>query len=220
MLIHKQIIQIMKEVEPVAKKHTAKTGAQSGYKFRGIDDLYEALQAIMAKNGVYSVPEVLEDRSEERVTRNGATMIYRILKIKYTFYAEDGSSVSSVVIGEGMDSGDKASNKAMSVAHKYCFLQVFCIPTVDPKDPEHDNFDQDKGEGIVPRESSFAERLYCSDVLEHKQALYQILNALQIHDNALMKFVSTQAMNNNIKIKDLELFAQKIIEEKTHASKA
>ncbi len=37
-----------------------------------------------------------------------------------------------------MDSGDKASNKAMSVAHKYAFLQVFCIPTKDDKDPEVD----------------------------------------------------------------------------------
>ena len=29
-----------------------------------------------------------------------------------------------------MDSGDKATNKAMSAAYKYMALQVFCIPTV------------------------------------------------------------------------------------------
>ncbi|MFS0844210.1 MAG: ERF family protein [Roseburia hominis] len=28
-----------------------------------------------------------------------------------------------------MDSGDKATNKAMSVAFKYACFQVFCIPT-------------------------------------------------------------------------------------------
>ena len=43
------------------------------------------------------------------------------------------------VIGEGMDSGDKASNKAMSVAHKYAIMQLLSIPTEDAKDPENDN---------------------------------------------------------------------------------
>jgi hypothetical protein len=27
----------------------------------------------------------------------------------------------------------------MSVAHKYALLQVFCIPTDEPKDPEHES---------------------------------------------------------------------------------
>ena len=56
--------------------------------------------------------------------------------MKYTFYAEDGSSVSAVVQGEGMDSADKSSNKAMSVAFKYACFQVLCIPTEEMKDPD------------------------------------------------------------------------------------
>jgi hypothetical protein len=38
-----------------------------------------------------------------------------------------------------MDSGDKATNKAMSVAHKYALIQVFAIPTADDKDPENES---------------------------------------------------------------------------------
>ncbi len=38
-----------------------------------------------------------------------------------------------------MDSGDKASNKALSIAMKYALLQVFCIPTEDAKDPDADS---------------------------------------------------------------------------------
>lgn len=30
-----------------------------------------------------------------------------------------------------MDSGDKATNKAMSIAYKYAAFQAFCIPTED-----------------------------------------------------------------------------------------
>ena len=35
-----------------------------------------------------------------------------------------------------MDSGDKATNKAMSIAFKYACFQVFCIPTEEMADPD------------------------------------------------------------------------------------
>lgn len=109
---------------------------QQGFKFRGIDDVYNELHDILARHRIFTIPEVLEDRTEERTTRNGSALIYRILTIKYTFFADDGSNVSCIVIGEGMDSGDKASNKAMSIAHKYALFQTFLIPTEEEKDPD------------------------------------------------------------------------------------
>jgi len=56
--------------------------------------------------------------------------------MRYRFIAEDGSHVETDAEGEGMDSGDKSSNKAMAVAHKYALLQAFCIPTKDLDDPD------------------------------------------------------------------------------------
>jgi len=47
--------------------------------------------------------------------------------------------VNTEVIGEGMDSGDKASNKALSVGQKYAILQAFLVPTIEPKDPENED---------------------------------------------------------------------------------
>lgn len=134
--IYGQMIKVMADVDPIAKD---KQG--HGYKFRGIDDVYAALQAILAKHGVFTTSEILSDRSEERTSKQGNATIYRVLKIRYTFWADDGSSVTSEVMGEGMDTSDKASNKAMSVAHKYALLQAFSIPTVDPKDPENEDHD-------------------------------------------------------------------------------
>jgi hypothetical protein len=63
-------------------------------------------------------------------------MIYEIQKLKFTFWAEDGSSVSSIVFGEALDMGDKAGNKCMSIALKYALLQTFMIPTEDMQDPD------------------------------------------------------------------------------------
>lgn len=133
MKIYQAIAKIMGEVEPISKSR--KNEAQ-GYKFRGIDDTYSALQLILSRNGVFTVPEVIDDRTEDRLTSRGNAIIYRVFRMKYKFFADDGSCVEAVVVGEGMDTGDKASNKAMSVAHKYALLQVFMIPTEEAKDPE------------------------------------------------------------------------------------
>lgn len=107
-----------------------------GYAFRGIDDFYNAMQIPLSECGVFFVPEVLESSIIERATKSGGTLIYTTLKVAYTFYAKDGSSVRTVVIGEAMDSGDKSSNKAMSAALKYALMQVFCIPTEEDNDAD------------------------------------------------------------------------------------
>ena len=106
--------------------------------YRGVDAVMNALNPVLTANHVFCVPEVLEQHREERQTRNGGNLIYSILKMCYTLYAEDGSSVSATVIGEGMDSADKSSNKAMSVAYKYAMFQIFSIPTEEMADPDAD----------------------------------------------------------------------------------
>ena len=125
--------QAMREIGAIGKDSR---NQQQGFMYRGIDAVYNALNPVMAKLGLFLCPEVLEQTREERVNKNGTTLLYSILKIKYPLYAPDGSSVSCVVLGEGMDSGDKASNKAMSVAMKYAAFQLFMIPTEEMVDPD------------------------------------------------------------------------------------
>lgn len=133
MNIFESINKTMEDVGAIGKNSK---NPQQGFMYRGVDAVMNALNPAMIKNGIFVVPTVLEQTREERTTAKGGLLIYSICKIKYTFYAQDGSFVESVVIGEGMDSGDKATNKAMSVAFKYACFQVFCIPTEEMKDPD------------------------------------------------------------------------------------
>lgn len=142
----------MREIGAVGKDSVNQT---QGFKYRGIDAVYNALNPVMAKYGLFIVPEILEQNREERTTvkkvwdndtksriDKASTLIWSILKIRFTMYAPDGSSVSAVVIGEGMDTGDKATNKAMSIALKYAAFQMFMIPTeettIDPDSESHE----------------------------------------------------------------------------------
>lgn len=135
-LIFGKMAAMMKDVEKIKKD---RDNPAQHYKFRGIDDVYNSLHDIFAKHGVFTVPVVIDAKHEERKSKSGGVLIYRIYTIKYVFYAEDGSNIEAVVMGEGMDSGDKAGNKALSVAHKYALLQMLMIPTDDPKDSEVDS---------------------------------------------------------------------------------
>jgi hypothetical protein len=51
--------------------------------------------------------------------------------------AEDGSKHTARTFGEAMDSGDKATNKAMSAAYKYMAFQTFAIPTEGDNDADN-----------------------------------------------------------------------------------
>lgn len=125
-MIYGAICGVMESIGAVGKNDVNK---QQGFKYRSIEAVMNALNPALVKNNIFCTPEVLEQHREERTTAKGATLIYSVCRIRYRFYAVDGSFVDAVVVGEGMDSGDKATNKAMAAAFKYACFQTFCIPT-------------------------------------------------------------------------------------------
>lgn len=133
--IHEAMAAIMADCPAISK---SQKNQQQGFMYRGVDVVMNVLQPLMIKHKVFVAPEVLDCTREERTTQRGGNLIYTTLKVRYTFYCDDGSSVSAIVQGEGMDSADKSSNKAMSVAFKYACFQVFCIPTEEMIDPDSD----------------------------------------------------------------------------------
>lgn len=135
--IYEAICGVMEDIGAVGKNDVNK---QQGFRYRGIDAVMNALSPAMNKHKVFCVPTVLEHTREERQTAKGTQLLYSICKIQFRFYTTDGSFVEAVTVGEGMDSGDKATNKAMAIAFKYACFQTFCIPTEElMDDPERDS---------------------------------------------------------------------------------
>lgn len=132
-LINAKMNSLMGDIDAIKKDQT---NEQQKFKYRGIDDLYNALHGLFAKHGIFCTTEVLGQERQERTTRSGGVLAFTKLHLRYHFHAEDGTSIATEVIGEGMDSGDKSSNKAMAVGHKYALLQAFLIPTDEVKDPD------------------------------------------------------------------------------------
>lgn len=110
---------------------------QQHYKFRGIDDVYNALAPILAKHKLVILPRMLARESVERQTQKGGTLFYTTVDAEFDFVsAHDGTKHTVRTFGEAMDSADKSTNKAMSAAYKYAAFQTFCIPTEGDNDAD------------------------------------------------------------------------------------
>lgn len=177
----------MADIEAVGKNQI---NQQQKFKYRGIDDAMNALFPVMQKHRLFLTPEVLEHRREERQTKSGGNLIYSILKVRYTVYTDDGSSVSAIVIGEGMDSADKSSNKAIAAAMKYAIFQLFCIPT---DDMTNDDPDKASPEASTPAQKEDKSKPFlCADcgkvITDYTRSNGVVVSASEMANRSLMAY--------------------------------
>lgn len=135
--IYPALIKANKAIGAIAKNNA---NQQQHFMFRGVDDVYNELHPILAECGIVIIPEVVNYEVSERQARNGV-LLYTRATILHHFTAEDGSHVTTKVVGEAMDSGDKG----MNIALKYALFQIFTIPTKEDKDPDATSYE------IVPQ---------------------------------------------------------------------
>lgn len=134
--IFSQISKVMADIKSIGKDQT---NSHQKYKFRGIDDMYNSIYPALVKHGVFCCPQIQKAESFEIDCGEGKVAFRVLLTIAHKFYAEDGSFIEVITLGEGIDRSDKASNKAMSAAMKYAFIELFSIPTEDIEDSDKDS---------------------------------------------------------------------------------
>ena len=124
--IHQRIGAIVAELPAIGK---GQKNTQQGFMYRGHDDVMNALNPLLSFYGVFFTPRVLERITDQRQTKSGSVMYEVNLHVEYTFYGPLGDSVRASAWGEGTDSGDKSTNKAMTMALKNVLAQTFAVST-------------------------------------------------------------------------------------------
>lgn len=176
---------------------------QQNFKYRGIDDLYNVLGPVMAKNKLIVLQTAETRDSFEKTSKNGSAIYYVILKITYTFVSsEDGSSYSITTFGEAMDSSDKATNKAQTSAYKYAMIQTFAIPIVgEENDPDHTSHENKPSARPITKPApnrQQIEKLFDrvrageKDVLEKFQAAFYISAEIGDEIDATLKAIENE----------------------------
>jgi hypothetical protein len=144
--IAQALSEVMKAVGGIAKKDK---NTSQGFNFRGIDSVVNAVSPQLQKFGVIVVPSVEDyEYATVEIGRNRTAMGHVRIKVKYTFIGSNGDAIATTVVGEAMDSGDKATAKAMSVAFRTALLQALCLPTDEP-DPDASSYERSSANDVI-----------------------------------------------------------------------
>lgn len=138
-----QIIELLNKVmEDVGAVRKGDRNSQQNFNFRGIDAVMNAVSPALRKHGVIVTPNIEScDFGTVEIGKNHTSMGHCRVTVTYKFWAPDGTFLPATVVGEAMDSGDKAHAKAMSVAFRTALLQTLCLPT-DETDPDAESYER------------------------------------------------------------------------------
>jgi hypothetical protein len=126
------VVEVMKEVQGLAKKDK---NTSQGFNFRGIDAVMNVVGPALRKHGGFITPSVTDVSTSVATTKSGGSLNICRLQVTYSVFGSEGDPITGTVAAEAMDSGDKATAKAMSVAYRTFLLQLLCLPTDEP-DPD------------------------------------------------------------------------------------
>lgn len=122
-----------------------------GWKFRGIDDVLNALSGVLAENKALVLPNVINKKRLD--TAKGT---HWLVTVDWTFFNETGDSHTSQHCGEAIDYGDKALAKAITASYKYFLFNALCIPLIGQEfgDADYDDHEhQDQGKATTKKRS-------------------------------------------------------------------
>jgi hypothetical protein len=131
--VDEAMVAVMREIGGVGKNGWNKAHE---YHFRAQEDIVAAVRVPMAKYGLRMLPRVIEQQHFLRGRSNVA-----ILTMEYVVRGPGGDVMepSIIVVGEGADVSDKASNKAMTAAKKYALVQAFEIASENVADGDRES---------------------------------------------------------------------------------
>jgi hypothetical protein len=132
--IYGALIDAKRRVGAIGKDKETEFGQK--YTYRSFDAVINAVGPLLDEFGIAVVPQVLRKETWNQQSNQGKSTHYCSLEVQYTFFASDGSSVVSSVVGQAMDSGDKSATKCMTVAYRIALCQVFNIFYDEMVDPE------------------------------------------------------------------------------------
>ena len=146
MNIYKKMMAITSELSNVKKNLTVSTGGNNSYKAVSERDVLDAVKPLEARYGIYSYPferKIIENEMvtlkstyKEKTTEKNQ---YRLrIQVTYRFINTDNPSewIDITSYGDGIDSGDKATGKAMTYGDKYALMKAYKISTGDDPDQE------------------------------------------------------------------------------------
>lgn len=139
--VHRAWLAVMDQVRAVGKDGRYE-GGKTRYNFRGIDGVVNAVGPALRAHGVHVRPvSVKAEYRDAEAGSNRTLMRECTVNVTYRVTGPAGDHFDGEAQGEALDSSDKGSAKAQSVAFRVFLLQALTIPTDEP-DPDESHHER------------------------------------------------------------------------------
>jgi hypothetical protein len=179
-------MRVMREVREI-RKDGLYNGGGTRYNFRGVDAAMNIFGAAIRKHGVVVFPSQVKTSYRDTKTTKGNAVRECTVEVVYTIMGPKGDSFTGMGAGESLDSADKGTAKAMSVALRVFLLQAGMVPT-ESRDPDADR--HERGEAEVRTPESYIAEAKAPET--SKQRLLVIYNEMKRHG-----LLDAQVMGND-----------------------
>lgn len=181
---------------------------QSGtrFNFRGVDTVVNVFGPVTLKHGVHVMSSKVEATYGTKNTKSGGTMRECSVLVTWTIMGPMGDSFTLQTMGEALDTADKSTTKAQSVALRTLLLGFGLTPTHDT-DPDADRIER----GIeAPARSAES---YRDEILDRKTSAARIQ---QIgYEVSNLRMLNTKVANENGDMETLDSLGPRIYKERT-----
>lgn len=177
--IYQRLLKITEELKTVEKNLSVPVTKNNSYKAVGERDVLDAVKPLEVKYGVYSYAydrkiidsgELISTRKDYQTNEyHDIKQLYLRLEVTYRFVNVDNPQeyIEIKTYGDGIDTGDKATGKAMTYADKYALLKAYKISTgEDPDQEASDELKSYKDEKATERQLAMISKYYKGDILQ------------------------------------------------------
>jgi hypothetical protein len=140
--------RVMADVQSIRKSETAKVQTPKSsytYRFRGVDQVFNAAGPALRRHGVMVFQTHVEAIYARATTAAGGAMRECTVTVTYRIYGPKGDHIEVQSVGEGLDTSDKATTKALTMAYRTLLVNGLTVPTDDPR-LDADNSHLQRGE--------------------------------------------------------------------------
>lgn len=153
--VHLAWLRVRKDIRGIAKGEEYNDG-YSRYNFRGVDATVQAFAPVTMRHGVNVIPHQVDATYRDTKTAKGKATRECTVTITWHIIGPRGDVIVAQSQGEALDSGDKGTAKAQSVALRVLLLNGGLVPTGDP-DPGSSTID--RGEASVRSAVSYLDEI-------------------------------------------------------------
>lgn len=138
--VHLAWIRVRKEIRAIGKGSDYNERG-TRYKYRAADTVVQYFGPITIKHGVNVLPVKTETTYGSKQTKSGSTMRECSVVITWHIIGPKGDVLVAQTAGEALDTSDKSTTKAQTVALRNLLLNGGLIPTND-RDPDADRIER------------------------------------------------------------------------------